>query len=150
MPEYIVTFSDAQKFSVTLPDQHALAYRLTTLTEEVGKVVNKETKEVRYYLGTRQLDAVHDMKLIHSFDAALRQNEAHALDAWFSQLVRTAVILRDSDLDWETKFDIIFGDHVMGRISRGLEIEWDDPDGTFEEDVNAYVAALEKKLIDLT
>ena len=50
-----------------------------------------------------------------------------------------------TDIDWETKFDLIFEEHsqaVVPLLNRlGLTIEWCDPDTTYQEDVTAYVQA---------
>lgn len=52
--------------------------------------------------------------------------------------------IRDSNLNWETKYDVIFN---MGlwekmRASGYALMDWYDPDTTYEEDVRAYCEAL--------
>lgn len=51
-----------------------------------------------------------------------------------------------SSMDWKDKFDMVFSDRVSGRFceamkSLGVSFTWDDPDGSYEDDVRAFVNA---------
>jgi hypothetical protein len=63
----------------------------------------------------------------------------------------TDYILRiyESDLNWEDKFDLIFSPYASQSLTLqlkafGLEIDWTDPDTSYQEDVTAYIRGLEK------
>lgn len=59
-------------------------------------------------------------------------------------------VLDAHDLDWEVRYDLIFGSHrklvVPALESAGMRLEYYDPDTTYEEDSRAYVEALESLL----
>ena len=46
------------------------------------------------------------------------------------------------DLSDDEKYDLIFSD----EISRNFNFDWYDPDTSYEEDVNAYMWALEEHI----
>lgn len=61
-------------------------------------------------------------------------------------------VAETSNLDnidyWEVAYDLIFSSHISKRVSflvskLGMSLDYYDPDTTYEEDVKAYVAALE-------
>jgi phenylalanyl-tRNA synthetase beta subunit len=62
----------------------------------------------------------------------------------FKKLVQKAEnIRRDYGLSWERKYDLIFSNEISSKIrSMTYNIEYYDPDTSYEEDVNAYVNAL--------
>jgi hypothetical protein len=49
----------------------------------------------------------------------------------------------ESDADWEIKYTVIFS-MAIGRRIRDLkfDFDWCDPDGSYEDDVRAYLDAL--------
>lgn len=51
-----------------------------------------------------------------------------------------------SEADWKMKYDVLFGRHrkVIRPLLAlyGLDLEWCDPDTSYEEDVRAYMTAL--------
>jgi hypothetical protein len=53
---------------------------------------------------------------------------------------------------WETAFELVFSDDIRGQATQLLErlgkpdFSWDDPDASYEDDVQAYVTALETAL----
>lgn len=64
-------------------------------------------------------------------------------------------LMDEKEVDWETKFDLIFSKHVSRRIFslfKELNINFDyyDPDGSYEEDVKAFRSALDEKMKDLS
>lgn len=68
----------------------------------------------------------------------------------FVELADLAQRIRDSNGTWETKYDIIFSDDISGAVrATSIDVDWVDPDTTYEDDVCAYVAALMIKAIDL-
>lgn len=76
------------------------------------------------------------------------------LNRKFIQLVVDAREIVDSELDWKTKFNVVFSDNIDGEIHdtiKDLEIEldWHDPDCGYQEDVMSYVLALEEKADEL-
>lgn len=66
----------------------------------------------------------------------------------FKKLARKTIEIRDNqELTWEEKYDLIFSEKVVAKISlTGIKVEWYDPDTTHEEDVRAYVDAVEYRL----
>ena len=59
--------------------------------------------------------------------------------------INQAISIFQSDLDWEIKYDKIFSMGIWQLIRQsGYSFEWDDPDTTYEEDLTAYVIALEE------
>ncbi len=51
-----------------------------------------------------------------------------------------------SDLSWEDKYSLIFSDEVATIIfDSGISFDWTDPDGSYEDDVRAFVDALSAK-----
>lgn len=72
------------------------------------------------------------------------------------ELIRQAIgkILRvyRSDLDWETKYGVVF--RLSGELKYllgvyGLSIHWHDPDTSYQEDVTAYVNAIIEMLPEI-
>ncbi|MAG12653.1 hypothetical protein CL630_02455 [bacterium] len=64
----------------------------------------------------------------------------------FMELVKLAVAIRDSDASWGFKYDTIFSDEVSMKIAKiGMTPNYCDPDASSENDVRAFVGALEEK-----
>lgn len=63
-------------------------------------------------------------------------------------VVELREVLEDEGLDWEVKFDLVFGTHqknIKALLSEaGKNLDYYDPDTTYEEDSRAYVTALEE------
>jgi len=57
----------------------------------------------------------------------------------------------NSNADWEYKYDRIFGIHrgfIRPLLSRmRIRLKWCDPDTTHEDDVTAYMKAVEEQLL---
>ena len=69
----------------------------------------------------------------------------------FLTLTANAVTIRNSSADWETKYDLIFSNEISGAIRQtNITFDWYDPDMGYDDDVIAYVEALEKKARQLT
>lgn len=67
----------------------------------------------------------------------------------FLELTKAASMIRESDLSWETKYDLIFSERVSIEIGKlGIRFDYYDPT-SYEEDVNAYVDAIEEKAREL-
>lgn len=68
----------------------------------------------------------------------------------FKRLAKKAIKIRDNkELTWEEKFFLIFSDEIGDKIDEtGIDIKWQyvTSDTTAEEDVRAYVDAVERKL----
>lgn len=47
-----------------------------------------------------------------------------------------------SDLDWSEKYDMIFSED----ISRKFNFDWYDPDCDYEDDVRAFMSALDEHM----
>lgn len=61
----------------------------------------------------------------------------------FRKLTKKAVKIQDNqELTWEEKYDLIFSEKISGKA----QIDWYDPDTTYEEDVRAFVDALKRRL----
>ena len=59
------------------------------------------------------------------------------------RLIEAAQVLVESDLTWEAKYDAVFGLRILDKLPPGVNIEWCDPDSTYEDDVLAYYRALQ-------
>lgn len=51
-------------------------------------------------------------------------------------------IYNNDRFSWEKKFDKIFSDKISVKINSLIRLDYYDPDTTYEEDVSAYIAAL--------
>ncbi len=66
----------------------------------------------------------------------------------FIRIANAIKILYESDADWETKYHTIFAQHPL-MLSLGITVEWSDPDGSYEDDVNAFYQAVQRKADEL-
>jgi hypothetical protein len=55
----------------------------------------------------------------------------------------------NSDLDWETKYDLIFSENVSKYVFRTIRLDYYDPDTSYEEDVTAFVNAFNDKMAEI-
>jgi len=69
----------------------------------------------------------------------------------FLKLAEMASVIRDSKASWETKYGLVFSDQISIPIREmeSVNIDYCDPDTSYEEDVCAYVQALEEKAKEL-
>ncbi len=67
----------------------------------------------------------------------------------FLTLSQYAITVADSDASWETKFNIIFSDDVSAKLIRMIQLEWCDPDESWQDDVMAFIEALRDKRSEL-
>jgi len=57
--------------------------------------------------------------------------------------IKTADNVLQSETDWEFKYNIIFGMGIVDDLNNiGIQLNYYDPDTTYEEDVRAFVEAL--------
>ncbi len=58
--------------------------------------------------------------------------------------------IANSDAEWKTKFDVIFSEDLSLRVwNLDPGFDYRDPDTTYEEDVQAFVNALQERVDDL-
>lgn len=63
----------------------------------------------------------------------------------FVELTEIAVRIRDCEADWPTKYNAIFSSEISRQINAlAVPFSYVDPDTSEEEDVRAYVCALEE------
>lgn len=55
-------------------------------------------------------------------------------------------IFHSDKYDWEEKYDLIFSDKISKKIGSIIHISYCDPDTTYEEDLKAYMDALNSKV----
>jgi len=68
----------------------------------------------------------------------------------FIQISREAREIANSEADWETKYDLIFSADISQTIFfLGISFDYCDPDSSYEEDVMAYVNAINAKSDEL-
>jgi hypothetical protein len=67
----------------------------------------------------------------------------------FVRLAREAQRICDTDASWETKYDLIFSEDISTRMRDILDVEYYDPDTSYQEDVRAFCAAMTAKADDL-
>jgi hypothetical protein len=63
----------------------------------------------------------------------------------FIQTAAAAKKIMESDVDWETKYGLIFGDISMSIRQLKIILNYYDPDTSYEDDVRAYYCAIEEK-----
>lgn len=61
-------------------------------------------------------------------------------------LTDEAIRIYESELPWETKYDLIFSDEISGAIFNIVDLDYYDPDASYEEDVRAFVMALKERM----
>lgn len=54
-----------------------------------------------------------------------------------------------SDINWEIKFDLIFSVDVSLAVRELIDLDYVDPDTSYEEDVQAYMSAFNEKMVEL-
>lgn len=62
--------------------------------------------------------------------------------------------LINEDIDWETKYDLVFCENVSRRVFKllkelGVSFDYYDPDTSYEEDLRAFANALKEKVEEL-
>lgn len=69
------------------------------------------------------------------------------------EILQVCEQIQDSNLDDEQKYDLIFSENVSRQVfslcrDMGLSLDYYDPDTTYEEDVRAFVQALQDYVLD--
>lgn len=54
----------------------------------------------------------------------------------------------DSDLPWETKYDLIFSKRISRRVFSLINLDYYDPDSSYEDDVRAFMDAFNETMIN--
>ncbi len=52
----------------------------------------------------------------------------------------------NSDLSWEDKYDFIFSENISMKVFDNINLEYYDPDTSYEEDVRAFMDAFNSKM----
>lgn len=70
------------------------------------------------------------------------------------KILDVALDIQNSDLDEEKKYDMIFSEKISRQVYSlfneiNVRFEYYDPDTSYEEDVNAFVSALEREVDQL-
>lgn len=61
-----------------------------------------------------------------------------------------AVRILNSDAEWKTKFDLVFSDDLSLKVwELDPGFDYYDPDTTYEDDVRAFVDALQERVAEL-
>jgi hypothetical protein len=64
----------------------------------------------------------------------------------FVALADKSSAICDSDVSWETKFELIFSPEISQAIfDTDISLDYYDPDTSYEEDVLAFVSAVKHK-----
>ena len=73
------------------------------------------------------------------------------VDTWVSRVIKAKSTQSEADteMQWQTLYDMVFTDAVNGQVHKlastlGVSFEWDDPDGSYEDNVLAYNRALKQ------
>ena len=53
-------------------------------------------------------------------------------------------IFNDTDLSWSKKYDKIFSSKIASAIRKHIRIHYYDPDMSYQDDVTAYIEAINK------
>jgi hypothetical protein len=101
--------------------------------------------------GSTEAGALEDLAadLTRTAAAIRRHRGAHPMEEWF-HLAERVFVIASSDVHDESKYDLIFTDGLRRRLSEIRYLEYYDPDGSYGEDVAAYVAALQRQYDDLS
>lgn len=68
----------------------------------------------------------------------------------FCAIADTAEQIMNSTAHWDVKFSVIFSNTISGAVQgTGITFDYCDPDGSYEDDVRAYVNALTAKAAEL-
>lgn len=68
----------------------------------------------------------------------------------FLNIAKEVIIIYESDIDSRDKYNLIFSDHISGKLDKlGMELDYTDPDSSYEEDVWAFTEAVIKKVEQL-
>ena len=68
----------------------------------------------------------------------------------FIKAAKRAIKIADSGISGELKFKLIFSENVSQEIfASGIPLDWQDPDTSYEEDVRAFVNAVEARLTEI-
>lgn len=59
-------------------------------------------------------------------------------------------IYNNDRFSWEKKFDKIFSDKISVKINSLIRLDYYDPDTTYEDDVCAYITALNDYVVNLS
>lgn len=77
------------------------------------------------------------------------QDLSEMVDTWVTrvQMAKPTQSEADAEIQWQTLYDMVFTDAVNGQVHKlattlGVSFTWDDPDGSYEDDVLAYNKAL--------
>lgn len=52
-------------------------------------------------------------------------------------------------LDWHAKYVMIFSEKISQRVSTMIDLDYYDPDMSYEDDIKAYMAAFREKLVSM-
>lgn len=54
-----------------------------------------------------------------------------------------------SEASWETKYELIFSDAISERVFQEIQLDYCDPDTSYEEDVTAFINAFNQKMEEI-
>lgn len=52
----------------------------------------------------------------------------------------------NSELSWEDKYDLIFSENISMQVFAEIDLNYYDPDMDYEDDVRAFMKALNEKV----
>lgn len=55
-------------------------------------------------------------------------------------------VFDDDTIDWELKYDLIFNENVSRRVFSLTQLDYYDPDTTYQEDVTAFMNAFDDEM----
>ncbi len=67
----------------------------------------------------------------------------------FLSIYNEAKAIWDSGAEWSLIYDMIFCEEIAKKLNRLFDIEYYDPDTSYEEDVNAFMRAVKAKAEEL-
>ena len=87
-----------------------------------------------------------DLVGTQSYHLSLRENQLSQLHADCCLAIHMAAI-EEHTLDWESKYNAIFAMRIPEQFRQlGLSFDWYDPDTSYEDDVRAFISAVEQFL----
>lgn len=90
------------------------------------------------------------VKVIHQYDSGDRETIVEPpIDNPLINLYNKTIEIFESALPWEVKYDEVFSDNISHQVFKLVDLDYYDPDSSYQEDVTAFVEAFKDKMFQL-
>lgn len=145
-------------------------YSYASIQRRLDKIPSEKRSEERLKIDIQNIltgptNSANAWRLVESLfsshaPAAVAAAFKEAVDRFFAQEntlnnpddIRLTILHKEvnqifnSDLSWEVKFELIFSENIADQIYSIIQLDYYDPDTSYEEDVRAFVNALNEKM----